>query len=109
MPNSWLPLTPSVLVAATAPAARLVSLCAAPGALALPPGAINASWFGVAVRCTGPIVPLVRLLARFVVLASRAVSAPATVVWPVVVPIVPSGLMLVIDWLKPATLPVAGS
>ena len=91
------------------PAARLLSVCAAPGVLALPAGATRVSWFGVAVRCTGPIVPLVRLLARFVVLASSAVSAPATVVWPTVVPTVPLGVMLVIGWLKVEILPVAGS
>ena len=69
-PNSWLPLIASVLVLLTAPAARLLSVCAAPGALALPVGATRVSWFGVVVRCTGPVAPFAILVTAVLVAKS---------------------------------------
>ena len=56
------PLTASVEVPESVPGATFVRFCAAPGAAADPPGAISASWFVVAVRCTGPTAPLLMLV-----------------------------------------------
>ena len=76
--KSWLPFTASVLVALSAPAAMLVSTCAAPGAAPVPFGATSASWSAVPVRCTGPAAPF-WMLAMFWLVAKSWLPFTASV------------------------------
>ena len=68
--KSWLPFTASVLVALSAPGARLVRVWAAPGAAPEPPGATRASWLAAGVRCTVPVAPLAILVTAVLVAKS---------------------------------------
>ena len=55
-----------MLVPLSVPLATLVSVCATPGAVPVPPAATTASWLVVPVRCTGPAAPFVILVERLV-------------------------------------------
>ena len=69
---SWPTLTASV---GATPAATFDSVCAVPGAAPLPPGAINARLFAVAVRWTVPAAPVLRLVIAVVFPATVALVA----------------------------------
>ncbi len=101
VPNSCEPFTASVLVAFNAAGARLVMVTGAPAPA--PPVAPRV----ILVPPTASY--LTAILAVLSTLVFNAVNAPATVVRAVGPVTAPVALTLLIGWLKPVTLPVAGS